>query len=592
MKALPRIRIRASMLILLAIAAGACSDSSPSAPSGATMEAAVTLAASATVGSVVTPVVVVADETGRSLAGAPVTYEVTAGGGSVAAGTVVADAHGRAAATWKLGTATGTNTVVARSPSGHSISFSVVAVADRPHRLDAAAEIPQIAAAGSAVAVKPAVRVTDRYGNGVGGTEVDFTAQGGGVVTGGTQVTDAAGLATVGGWSLGPEPGEHVLIATVAELAPVAFVTNAMAVSAEALRMTRLAGEGTTCPVNTADCSFTVEVKNAAGAPLGGEVVVWLGAGGASATATTNQRGMSTSPNLGLRSSAGSYTQRALLAATGEEVVFNYRLVEDGSFAIDIRYVTEISAGQRSAFEYARRRWQQVITGSLPPFPLTGGNQVAANACGITHPAVNEVVNDVLILVEVVPIDGPGKVLGSAGPCRIRAAGGLPILGVIRLDRDDLDAMEGSGILRDVILHEIGHVLGLGTLWARASLVQGAGTADPFYTGSRAVSGFALGGGTVLNGVPLENTGGTGTRDSHWRETLLGNELMTGFINSGGNPLSRITIGSLMDLGYQVNFGAADGYVLPGSGFGVQARFHDESVELHEVPLPAPLRVW
>jgi hypothetical protein len=47
---------------------------------------------------------------------------------------------------------------------------------------------------------------------------------------------------------------------------------------------------------------------------------------------------------------------------------------------------------------------------------------VQANACGTTHPAVNEVVNDVLIFVEIVAIDGPGKVLGSAGPCR--AAGG------------------------------------------------------------------------------------------------------------------------------------------------------------------------
>jgi hypothetical protein len=357
---------------MLAIAAAACSDRSTSAPLGAAMEAAVTLDASATVGSVLTPVVVVADATGKSLAGAPVTYEVTAGGGSVAAGTVMADAHGRAAAAWTLGPSVGTNTVVARSPSGHSISFSVVAVADRPHRLDTAAEIPQIAPAGSAVAVRPAVRVTDRYGNGVGGTEVDFTAQGGGTVTGGAQVTDAAGLATVGGWTLGPEPGEHVLIATVAELAPVAFITNAMAVSAEALRMIRLAGDDTTCPVNTADCSFTVEVKNSVGTPLGGEVVVWLGAGGASATLTTNQRGMSTAPNLGPRESAGSFTQRALLAATGEEVVFNYRLVEDGSFTIDIRYVTGVSAGQRAAFERAQSRWQQVITGSVPPFALTG----------------------------------------------------------------------------------------------------------------------------------------------------------------------------------------------------------------------------
>jgi hypothetical protein len=38
---------------------------------------------------------------------------------------------------------------------------------------------------------------------------------------------------------------------------------------------------------------------------------------------------------------------------------------------------------------------------------------------------------------------------------------------------------------------------------------------------------------------------------------------MTGFINSGTNPLSRVTIGSLRDLGYSVNYTVADPYQLP-----------------------------
>ena len=39
-------------------------------------------------------------------------------------------------------------------------------------------------------------------------------------------------------------------------------------------------------------------------------------------------------------------------------------------------------------------------------------------------------------------------------------------------------------------------------------------------------------------------------------------ELMTGFINTGGNPLSRVTAGSLTDLGYTVNLSSADPYTL------------------------------
>jgi hypothetical protein len=60
--------------------------------------------------------------------------------------------------------------------------------------------------------------------------------------------------------------------------------------------------------------------------------------------------------------------------------------------------------------------------------------------------------------------------------------------------------------------------------------------------------------------VPVENTGGPTTQDVHWSEAVFENELMTGFINSAGNPLSRLTVASLQDLGYVVNFDAAEPY--------------------------------
>jgi Leishmanolysin len=63
--------------------------------------------------------------------------------------------------------------------------------------------------------------------------------------------------------------------------------------------------------------------------------------------------------------------------------------------------------------------------------------------------------------------------------------------------------------------------------------------------------------------VPVENTGGPGTADSHWRETVFRNELMSGFIAEPGNPLSRMTVASLGDLGYEVDLEAAEPYVLP-----------------------------
>jgi hypothetical protein len=64
---------------------------------------------------------------------------------------------------------------------------------------------------------------------------------------------------------------------------------------------------------------------------------------------------------------------------------------------------------------------------------------------------------------------------------------------------------------------------------------------------------------TCATSVPVEGSaGGDGTVNSHWRESVFGNELMTGFINAGKNPLSIMTIRSLEDLGYVVDTTAAD----------------------------------
>ena len=126
----------------------------------------------------------------------------------------------------------------------------------------------------------------------------------------------------------------------------------------------------------------------------------------------------------------------------------------------------------------------------------------------------------------------------------------------------------------------MGHVLGIGTLWNIKGLVQGAGSANPIFTGINAMREFAaLIGATSSTPVPLANTGGAGARDSHWRESVFGNELMTGFLNPGFNPLSRMTIASLEDLGYTVNYNAAAPFMLPTAlqlaimGIGAEADY-------------------
>lgn len=96
--------------------------------------------------------------------------------------------------------------------------------------------------------------------------------------------------------------------------------------------------------------------------------------------------------------------------------------------------------------------------------------------------------------------------------------------------------------------------------------------------------------------VPVEQGGGTGTRCSHWSEACLQTELMTGYLNSGVlAPLSRITIASLRDLGYSVNYAAADFYGRRNLGAGCTCNrrrslrdSHDDDSDTHQIGLSLP----
>ena len=99
---------------------------------------------------------------------------------------------------------------------------------------------------------------------------------------------------------------------------------------------------------------------------------------------------------------------------------------------------------------------------------------------------------------------------------------------------------------------------GIGTLWDDKK-VSGTDAERCPYRGARANAEYEAISGCAT--VPAETGGksGDGTFCSHWSETCLKNELMTGFIGPR-NPLSRITIGTLEDLGYTVDYTVADSF--------------------------------
>ena len=209
-----------------------------------------------------------------------------------------------------------------------------------------------------------------------------------------------------------------------------------------------------------------------------------------------------------------------------------------------------LTASQQSIFQQAAARWSQVITGDLPNATYRG-----------------QTVDDLLINASSITIDGVNGILGQAGPDAFRSGSDLPYHGIMQFDSADLASMESSGLLYSVVLHEMGHVLGIGTIWEDLGLLSGAGTSNPIFTGANATAQYNAIYGTSARGVPVEATGGSGTRDSHWRDTVFTNELMTGWAGPGTSlPLSRVTVGSLADLGYTVNYAAADAYTPTAAG--------------------------
>ncbi len=223
-------------------------------------------------------------------------------------------------------------------------------------------------------------------------------------------------------------------------------------------------------------------------------------------------------------------------------------------YNVTLVFVGNPSSAVRGVLSDAATRWQQVVTTGLADVSGT----INANDCG-NPSAFSGTIDDVVIFAGITSIDGPGGVLAQAGVCYTRTTGGLPVAGLLQFDSADVGSF-ATADLRNIALHEMGHELGIGTIWRAKGVLRGSSTSNPTFTGANANSAWVSSGGTGR--VPVENTGGSGTRNGHWRDSVLRNEILTGYYSAGFNPLSRITIGSLQDVGYAVNYAAADPFSL------------------------------
>jgi len=157
------------------------------------------------------PIVVrLTDRDGNVAAGA--TLRVVALSGSVPETALVADARGRVSLTWTLGRQAGPQALELRAGDG-----APVRVTARGHPLEpaniASAGAPRSAPAGRALARPVVFTVTDAYGNPIPDIQVVFAATSGSVAPA-RVMTDPSGHAATR-WTLGSQPGDHTLSATV-----------------------------------------------------------------------------------------------------------------------------------------------------------------------------------------------------------------------------------------------------------------------------------------------------------------------------------------------------------------------------------------
>ncbi len=253
-----------------------------------------------------------------------------------------------------------------------------------------------------------------------------------------------------------------------------------------------------------------------------------------------------------------------------------------GAFNIQLFNGSGLTPSQQAVFLGAENTWETLIPNYRSGINLPTGS-LFIEAVGVD-------------------IDGPGGILGQAGPLEgylLTDSYGndflLPSLGIMQFDTADLEALESANLLDKVIEHEMAHVMGFGSLWSASAATGGAfttaqevyvdGTGE--YTGTHALNAFRneFTGTNPLTGdvaglgapyVPVELDGGPGTANGHWNENVVDTdgdgivdsqfltgitsnttgqdisfELMTGWINTS-QPLfiSNTSVQSFGDIGY------------------------------------------
>ena len=276
-----------------------------------------------------------------------------------------------------------------------------------------------------------------------------------------------------------------------------------------------------------------------------------------------------------------------LAAGAFGDVTGEYRLelsdlgpLDDNSFDITIKYTSEDTPNSYiTAFEDAVERWEEIITGDLDYGFVEGYGHVDDILIEVS-------VQDIELTFEGVEQD----ILAIATLLDQRSdatsgTGALPTHSRIVLNPDDIGELRN---LDELAQNTIGRALGFGALWEEFGLVRDInGVAS--YVGSNALREMQELSNDLNSQNVLEDGADGELAAQYWDEDNLGAELMTPRTelrrpanepgNGTDNPISKLTIAAMEDLGYQVDYGAADAYSMPRGALSSTAPATFETVE-------------
>ena len=245
------------------------------------------------------------------------------------------------------------------------------------------------------------------------------------------------------------------------------------------------------------------------------------------------------------------------LQRSGATVSFDPPLRES-DFDIELVFLDDhFDERHKRVIQYAARRWMSIIREDLPDYTFTGG---WSEPCGDRSYAIpsGERIDDLRIYVVSFKDASDDAFGGWASSDVLRETSHLSVVGCMGFNLV-------YSVSLSTALHEIGHVLGIGTRpWDNNGFVQKS-LGDVHFNGPLAIAAFNDAGGRNYTGkkVPLEEDW------AHWRQSVLSGELMEP--GSGQGVVSAITIQALADIGYSVDVTQADPYTLPHAAAKVVA---------------------